>query len=328
MNKKILHMNEPIINTYNSYGSILSMIADDENAWLWLYNNFIQIRYVYSWNSYFFDNHHLFFDNCPYFYHYNIPKSILLSKWNGSMKDFIVDSINGGLYIYLYVDRYYISESSSYNRASEVHEVFIYGYDIEDNSVYIADNLLDGKYIRTKVPFEEIENGYFNIKYKVDFFLNLHLFKKSEGAIVNFDFEQVVSSINNYLYSKKTIDVSFSEKCIFGLDAVERIVDILDNVSVQEDMYLDIRALHLFYEHKLLMKLRLEYMVNKGFLVNGEKFIEAYSSLNKNYGTIRNLALKYNITKMNNILLRISELLKDQIATEKMVLNELLDRFS
>jgi hypothetical protein len=324
LNTKILQMNEPIINTYNIYGSILSMISNDKDIWPWVYNNFVQIRYVYDWNSYFFDNHHLLFDNCPWLYHYIIPRNIILAKWNSSIKSFIIDAINNNLYIYLYVDRYYISKSNAYLKYSTLHEIFIYGYDIDENIVYVADNLLHGKYIKTKCSFDEIEKGYWSINSDNKFFLNIHAFERVEKYDLYFDLSQFITNIKNYIYSAKSIDVSFKEKCIFGMDSIYLIIDLLDKSLVDENVYLDIRAFHLFWEHKLLMELRLKYMVDNSYLINGESFICGYNSLSKQYLIIRNLVLKYNITHKHDILLRISQLLKLGLETERTLLNELI----
>ncbi|GJM73119.1 hypothetical protein HMSSN036_53350 [Paenibacillus macerans] len=49
-----LPMYDPIIDTYNIYGSITSVISNKEECWAWIYNNFIQIRYVYDWDATFF----------------------------------------------------------------------------------------------------------------------------------------------------------------------------------------------------------------------------------------------------------------------------------
>lgn len=49
----ILPFYEPTFYTYNIYGSVTSMLSNNDHYLPWLYNNFIQIRYVEDWDSYF-----------------------------------------------------------------------------------------------------------------------------------------------------------------------------------------------------------------------------------------------------------------------------------
>lgn len=54
------------------------------------------------------------------------------------------------------------------------------------------------------------------------------------------------------------------------MDSIYRFVDIIDKTLVDEIIHLDIRAFNLFWEHKLLMALRLEYMVDNLYLNSDE----------------------------------------------------------
>jgi hypothetical protein len=206
------------------------------------------------------------------------------------------------------------------------HEIFIYGYDIEEDKVYFAANILNGKYIKTECSFEEIEKAYWNIESAHNFFHNLHLFGLKECIELSFDMEQVISSIKKYLYSIKSVDVSFNEKCIFGFDAANLIVESAEKRLINNDNSIDIIPFQLLWEHKLLMELRLKYMLDNGYFVGGETFVDGYKLLKEKYFVIRNLVLKYILTKNKEILMRIIEALNKELMFEKVLLSKLLEK--
>lgn len=326
MDKFELPVYDTIINTFNVYGSISSIISNQDKCLPWFYNNFIQIRYVYDWNTYFFDNHHLLLDNCPWINHHVIPKFIIENKWD-SIIDFIIDSIKLGNYVYLYVDRFYISASKAYLKKSRLHEIFIYGYDMKTREFYVADNLADGKYIRTVCTFTEIEQGYTSIDSNNHFFLNIHLLSLKEEDDYFLNIPQITKSISNYLDSAFTTDVSFKERTLFGQNAILFSVDCITEDN-KEHALLDKRAFHLFWEHKQLMLSRIKYLIKEIHLSNVDHLVDNYKKTSLRFEVIRNMALKYNLKKDQNLLSRIRENIKDGLREEKLILENVLEILS
>ncbi|QKS45632.1 hypothetical protein HUB94_15205 [Paenibacillus cellulosilyticus] len=315
-----LPVHDTIINTFNIYGSITSIISNKEQCWPWMYNNFIQIRYVYDWNVYFFDHHHLLIDNCPWLDHHVIPKYFIESKWN-SIVELIIDSLNSGNYLYLFVDRYHISAAKEFYKKSPcIHEIFIYGYNIETRELLVADNLQNGKYIQTVCTFEEIELGYNAVDTDNNFYLDVHLLSLKEENKYNINISQIAQSLNNYLDSTCSMDVSFKERTLFGQKA------ILFSVENVADQKIDIRAFHLFWEHKHLMFSRINYLIQHNVLSEGQCLLDSYRSIRDKFESLRNLALKYNITKENKLLTKIHSHIVEGLSEEKQILMEVKDR--
>lgn len=324
MNTRKLTMNEPLINTYNIYGSVFSMIGDDPAIWPWVYNNFIQMKYVMDWKSFFFDNHYLLFDNCPWLAHSIIPRRML--KSSTSLVNFTIDCINNKSYIYLFVDKYYISKSGLFNTEHKWHELLIYGYDLDNQVFYIADNLGHGKYVKTECSFNELEKGYWAIEADVEFYHNIHLFDKHYEEGVYIDVEQILLTLENYLFSKRSINMFVKEKTIYGVDSISRMMEQLESTSYSDDIQVDTRAFHLFWEHKKLMVLRLEYLKKNSNLVIDEMLIEGYKSLENSYLLNRNLAVKFNITRnYDGIMPKLINNISSALDHEKRLLGEFLD---
>ncbi|MFX3650433.1 MAG: hypothetical protein ACE3K2_13485 [Paenibacillus sp.] len=323
MVKMELPIQDTIINTFNVYGSISSILSNNKKCLPWFYNNFIQIRYVYDWDTFFFDNHHLLMDNCPWLNHHVVPRFVIESKWD-SIVDFIVDSLKLGHYVYLYVDRYFISASTAYLKWSHLHEIFIYGFDWESKKFLIADNLSDGKYVQTECTFEEVAQGYNAMKGNNHFFLNIHLLSKKEEEEYTLNLPQIIMSIENYLNSVITLDVSFKEKTLFGQNAI---LFSVDKMIEDETKRLDKRAFHLFLEHKKLMLSRINYLIHENRL-KYEHVSESYKNIVRRFEIIQNMTLKYNKTKDQNSLSRIRNQISDGLNEEKLVLDEMIKLIS
>ncbi|WP_339166783.1 hypothetical protein MKX75_21770 [Paenibacillus sp. FSL R5-0341] len=324
MSSKKLFMNDnPLLNTFNTYASVLSIISrDNTNISPWLYNNFIQIRYVHDWNTYFFDNHHHIFDNCPWINHHVIPGTIIKNKWT-SLHEFIIDAINESRYVYLYVDRYYIPASKAYQKNHNWHEIFIFGYDLEKSTFHVADNIQEGKYIHTECTFSELDEGYNALNSDNEFFQNVHLLSIKEEHEYKFNLQQIALTLENYVYSKPTIDMSFKEESTFGIGALNLTIEAAVNYD-QCSFRFDKRAFHLFWEHKKMMILRLEYMYQSSLIPNGLELINNYKELESSYLMLRNLVIKYNITNKNTLRQQIIEIFKSNINKEKEVIYNIL----
>ncbi|RAI89552.1 hypothetical protein DET54_11420 [Paenibacillus pabuli] len=322
---KTLRMNnEPYINTYNIYGTTCSIASHDSRIWPWIYNNFIQIRYVPDWNSYFFDNHHLIFDTCPLYSKYRIPRSMLQMKWN-SIKEFIIESIDLNLYVYLYIDRFHLSVSKSYKKnRNSLHEILIYGYDSDQEIFYVADNLLEGKYIRTECTYNEIELGYMGVYSDNDFFTSVTLLEKRDEDFT-FRVKQVKDLLQNYLTSKETSDLAFKEERIFGFEAWKSFY-----TNLIANQVIDRRAFHFFWEHKKVMTDRVRYLIDNEYIhknyVNEALYAE-FKKLEKNALIIRNLALKYSVSKDDIHFSKLSNLTETTIEYEKSLVQSLILSF-
>ncbi|OMF98445.1 hypothetical protein [Paenibacillus sp. FSL R7-0337] len=314
----ILPVREPVIKSYTSYGCLFSIVGDE--TWPWIFNNFIQIRYARGWEIYTFDNHHMLLQNCPGLSFYILPQEIVKLKF-GSLKKTIIDAIDNGYYLFIFIDRYYLHVTDSYEKEHFFHELFIFGYDIERDIVFIADNLVDGKYITTECPFSELEEGYTSIVSEYSFMTDIRFLKPNSDVDCKINLKQIIYGLENYLHSKRTFDLLEEQEFQYGFNAIKLIFDDLDG----ELGSLDYRAFHFLYEHKILMELRLKYLADKAIIGEEIKSILSDSQkLKNNYLLLRNLVLKYNITLDGSILKSISNRLSSNIKEEQNFINALI----
>lgn len=323
MAKNVLKLGDPVISTYTSYGTLTSVMHKD--LWPWIFNNFIQIRYAHGWGIFSFDSHQFLLSTCPGISFYNLPQEIVISKWGTSLKQVITEAIDMGYYLYIYADRYYLACTDYYQKEHLMHELLVYGYDLDQNLIYIADNLDDGKFIQTVCSLDELEKGYWTMSNEYSFWTEVRFLKPIQNINYAIHVEQIITAMENYLNSSETYDLVRDQKYDFGMQAIQRIFTDIEQAALVGEA-LDSRVFHLLYEHKLLMELRLSYLMEKSIIDRDETFMELSNILKQDYFKLRNIVLKYNITRDASTLNKISERLRENLMKEKAFISSFITR--
>ncbi len=317
MEEKILDMQAPIISSYTSYGVLFSIMP--ETTWPWIMNHFIQIRYECGWGIFAFDNHQMFLSYCPCLESYIVPRKILKSYYKKSFKEFIIEVINQDNYLFLYVDRYYLPVFSKFHNKHSIHELLIYGYNLEKNEVYIADNLPNGKFGKAVCSFEEIFKAYWGINDESpDFQTQFLVIKQNPKIKCELDMEQIRLSLKNMIESRPTIDLFNPQEHKFGFEALEY-MKVYTEEFFKKNHQIDIRPFHFMYEHIILMKLRVEYLFKESKCIEIQEINKRLEELEDEYTHIRNKSIKDNITRRFENIDEISNKLEKIIRDEEKV---------
>jgi hypothetical protein len=320
-------MKKPPVSSYTSYGALFSIINED--AWPWIYNNFIQIRFAHEWNILAFDNHHLFLSNCPFLDYYIISKEFIISK-NISLLDIIVEAVDLNYYLFMYIDRYYIPVYSTYQKQHFEHEIFISGYNLNKKTIIFSDNISYGKFETAECTIEEFEKAYWNISDKHTFMTEIKFLRQRSNEQFKFNLKNVINQLKNYLYSNETFDLLYLQDCDFGFKAYKKILQMIDS-SIEKRELIDIRPFHIIYEHKLLMKNRILYMICNCYLENNNIFLQKAIDLKNKYLHLRDIVLKYNMhielykNYKNKLTKTIKDILDENIHLEKDFISQLID---
>ncbi|MEK5034056.1 hypothetical protein MKY96_21575 [Paenibacillus sp. FSL R7-0302] len=325
MSKKLLEVHKPLLSTSNVYGTLLSIISDDERIRPWIYSNFIQIRYVIDWDVYFFDNHDFLIDICPYINKSTLDRS-LITQWT-SFKDFIIHAIDNDFYVWCHLDRFYIPGYDEYLKQSNFHETLIYGYDINENTVYFSDNMADGAFKNSTCSFEIIEAANKEVYRERNFISRVILLKKNNKTDnYTINREYIIDGLQRLLFSKRSFDLINNEVlCIYGLDVYHHLSSRITNRK--EDLpKLDIRVFHLLWEHKKLMVMRLEYLNQISCLVNAQDLVKESKALDVKSYITRNMVLKYNMKPNKDSLESINRELISIRNNEQILLERILTR--
>lgn len=335
----ILPMYEPKLNTFNVYAALFSIIAKDESYLPWYYSNFISLGINTCDDTLYFTDHFTFFEygdglsSCPWLEVYKPPHKTIYYEYIFRIKDTLIGYLNQNKYVWLYLDQFYIPQSNSYQKIHKEHSILVYGYDDEANIFYIADNLDNGKFIKTMISYQQLIEAWesdicehFRRLFRVinfkegEYKLNTtHLKNQIEGYLSS-------NIINNGVYwDQNPIDGPHAyaqniKYWIFGHEVYSYMRQLIKQVKETKDTKnLDIRIPHLLWEHKKCMVERINYLNLRvyDFYSDYEKIVN--SSLN-----IRNLTIKYNMTKNDSILDKIDTIISEVVNTEEIALRKLV----
>lgn len=138
------------------------------------------------------------------------------ARWNeiksyAVLHDLIIDTIDLGCPIGVYVDSFYCSTSPDYKKFHNNHYVLIIGYDEEAQGYHYVDPIFSAK--KNVLPFYNLKRG----------FKEYIIFEKLENPIKNINLEDVSSDFNGIEVIENMYDmtINFAEdfKAKFNLNA-------------------------------------------------------------------------------------------------------------
>lgn len=331
-NSKILKMENPTINVYPIFANPLAIMQSHQETKEWILCNFIQLC-SNSDALNFYDFNYKF---CPYLNIQRISKKYL-KKMDVDIVKFIIDSIAAGYYIYLLVRakeiRAYEYESEEIRAQDRfAHDLLIYGYDMEQQIFYIADNFIEGKYSFQKCTFQELECAINNIdpnyESRLGFKGNLELIEYYNEEPYFFNIQKVLDSFCDYVLSKPTTIWNVMEirntygkrKWYFGLECyqymIKRIYDMdTNNIYIQD--------FHLMWEHKKHLVKIITFLLENNYITD-QTVILQMESIVKCALSARNLALKYSISGKESIKENIIKIYLQMAIDEKELLISLI----
>lgn len=314
---KILPVSEPVVTSYPVFANPLSIMQDNEQGWSWIMSNFIQVVCPKP------DSLTLNFKNyseSPILCYQHIKKSLINSKWE-NIVEFIIDSINMDYYVYMLVDQYYLSSSDAFQRLRHPHDIFIYGYDSSKKIFNVADNMRSGRYVFSTCSFDELEQAYMMLAKDQDiiypfnpdegFNQSIKLLSLNAHMEYKFNINYVIKSLLDYLESKLTMNEihQYRESHSYGVSTYSDVCEYV--YLLEKDLVdFDIRSFHLIYEHKKLMRIRIDFLKTTHFLKDTDMLMKQCQKLEMETLTLRNLAIKYSLNRKVALLAEIVKRLK------------------
>jgi hypothetical protein len=251
MKNKLLPVTHPILDSYSKIGHILSVVQSYPQTEAWLYCNFIQLVYKhYALVKYDTVNWY-----CPWIHDQKLSRDFVIRAWDGRIDYFLKDCIDMGYYVRLDMDHYYLAVSDHYKRKSRVHDIFVHGYDLEDNVFYAADNFKWGIYSSEKIPTDQILSGFKHYvpKHKPDYD-DIKLISFNEHAEYRFDKAFVVGILKDYVESSNTTRLRSIvneplDGTAYGLEVYDCLKEYYSSL-LDREMRVDVRGLTLFISIK------------------------------------------------------------------------------
>lgn len=329
---------QPPITSYPEHAYLLSVLAVSDDYLPWFFSNFIQLMAVKAPQDsrYWFD----FYVPCRD-HALEVNPCIHLQKWNRDsldaykldIIDLLMDSIDLGYYIYLYVNEYYIPGSPAYLIKDLSHGNMIFGYNMEDRTFQMAGFLKNLKFTSIEVDFETLEKAFKDNPTIEDFELKMYLFKRREKVNFEFDLQHVVMLLEEYLASansserERTFQNPLYKQPLEGHFGKEVYVCMKKDLQdeCERDGTLLVRPMHILWEHKNSMLLRLRYLEQNRDVRLRPGLVERYEKLERSMLLLRNSVIKYYLVRNKSILIQVMDGLDRICLEETQILEALLD---
>lgn len=345
MKVNLLPLNiDPPIKFFLHHALPLSMILTNKNNDNFLFANFIQL-YKSDSNNYIFDIYPRI-GSAESYGHYpldNIIKNITLSGdiinlESDMLIDYLIYWIDHGYYICINSDERELLGTNGYKaKVFRNHQGFYFGYDKETNIMKMLNynnkndfKIIDIKFSDIISSFEssDLKNRINKLGY-CDFLIQL---RRVNQNILDYNFtnEKTIASIrrgitdflnNNDCSLNYSLKYKDTDNCIWGNNIYKYFISYYKNEYKSNFIFQCSCGL---YEHKLLMKMRLNYLASLGYNIPNELFSKADLVLalaKHNKLTVIKGMLKNKINSNDEMIKRICEI-RD---TEKVLMNDILN---
>lgn len=336
MSNTILPISQPMIHGYNHYAHLLSILECHTKTLSWIYSNFIEV----------YMNKDLIKNPWGDFY-YPFPYEMRLSdtcKWLKTARrrrsefkchperliEFIKDELESGYYAHMYLSHsHFISDM---NR----HDSLIYGIDMDEKVIYIADVFVDGKYEHKIITFEKFISAFNDCIVGENDFLQdmIYLYKVKDKCDWEFDICNIENSIIKYFNGStpeywNMYNCANRDNIVFGRDVYTSLLHYIDEVIAGNEDILDFKHFYLMMEHKKMLVKRFQFLCKIGcydidkLKTIIDQCVTLYEESNKGV----NMIIKYNISKNKNILNRLKNNIEYIQQMEYKTLKVYIDNF-
>lgn len=349
MNEKlILPITYPIVDHYPAPSSATAIMGTDSRLYPWILSHFIQLV---SMNQ--SDIINLFdfsIEWCPFLIYNEIRRELIVKKWD-KLSDFIIDAINTGYYVRVFVNP---NKLDIYHGVIHHHDILIYGFDKNENVFYVGDHFDIGTFSYKKCSFDDLNNSYdFESQREIVHYIveriqlieldtTLYRYKfelyRDNTRIYDFDLEKFKRVLTDYVMSRPSLldtscsvfpEISSDEAQLhyWGISCYDAIQKSLSfSLDTRESHIL--QSLYVFYLHKTIMIKRLEYIRLNNIIDISQEVLNVMIKLQKQ---IRNINLSYirsltihDTRRKKEMQIKISENLNLLRDIEEKVLNNLL----
>lgn len=336
---KYLQVEKNITYAWPEHNFLLSIIRAKPTAYDWIMNMYIQ-TYSASFRmgditddriSFYpnggFTNKANMYDLCPFIEKYVIPKSVISNKW-GSYTSFLVEQINNGFYCSCKVDRFFLNEEG-------FHPIYVTGYDIIREVFICYDNFDFGIYGVKEIPFATFEKAYMLMSenYHDPYWDSSFIYK-----VVDFNFKfnkQILCDLlnsyvnpcksNNYLEIFINLpNAMYENEVKLGIESYDLLLFNID-ASISEKQKIDWRSFYFYSDHKIMMKLRYDYLIQNAYLKPDADIMNNLFFLSRQWNIIKCKCLKYNANQNTDLLKEIRGKVISLIELDKRTIYQLIE---
>ena len=288
--------------------------------------------YKHNWGDFYFPFPYELrsIDSCKWILTQKIHRDVIDGKWE-SIINFIIDSINSNNYVHTNINYFYVPLGPIYNKVHYNHDILIFGYDLDEKVLYVSDFFDMGKYSYEKISFLDFGRAYssYSIAENMDYLYSMVcLYKINLKCDYVFSLENISNSISSYLYSSipeywNNYNSDNRKDIVFGMEIYTTLKSYITRVKSSCDSDIDIRPFYMLYDHKKIMVLRVKYLYEHEYYKNyNNQNIIGLTKIESQTKNVVYLLIKYNISKNNNILDKVINMLNNLENDEKNILKQ------
>ncbi len=319
--------------------SIITAYQDTED---WLFSNYIQLCAPKKIRKYghtdveFLNFYPKYFSDMDSFYlkSYNLVENIL-ELTPDNIIEYFVKWLGCGYYIQAFLDDGDLPGTREYQSGEHfLNEHLIYGYSLDEEMFYIIgfderDNLS-----KMTLSFPDLIRIFFSDISKklvresewmsVGNEYGLMLYKFQNDIKFPFSILNIINQIEDYVSGRNSaLNLMWlnAEKVdfVFGLNVYTALKDWV----LLKDDYIDHRSFCGLYDHKVMMKNRIQCLQEKGFIKDCSIYSE-YDNVIKHCEKIKFMVLKYNYYHCDGDHIKIADRLGEVRAMEEPILRKLI----
>lgn len=309
--KKVLGVKIPIIKSYKWHAVPLTVLSSCAGNPAWIYNNYLQLAVQeFPENEHWLEFLSLYdlhgTPNFPWLNTQSVDTG-LINKF-ADLKDFLIECINQNYYIDLLYDLYYIEYSFTYMKTHRTSNMLVYGYDLNTQVFYVMDYSYNSK------------NIYEPIKIDMNTLVNSVLATKGRGikALYQYDYSYefrfnpalAIRLIEDYLECRNSMEYidltrKYNKRCNGHGLCVYKYFDEFIDMTVKDDIDFSLLPFSSLLEHKICIYKLSEYIKKQYNVLD----INKYRAIYELAYSLKNVAIKYSITKNKRLLYEIKKIL-------------------
>lgn len=291
----------PQIKNFLSHAFTLSIIGVNrkEKADLFVINNYIDTIFTPQYNL--FDYNNFSYIKWDAFEVCRITRDII-NESKIDVISYIINALRCGFYSDIWLDTYYIPGKPSYQISHQTHGLLIFKYNSDDFTFSALTYTNQEQYEEIRVRAEDILLGCSN-----RYFGYINLLKRNPMERIAYDIKYLYKKIVGYINSDSPDEWNAksqqrASEQYYNYDASLHMGEYIKNKA--KSGWIHTVCLYGFCEHKRCMMWRIGYACKKEKLEFNE-LGELTDKVNKTTEMIQNQALKFNMTKQNNLVEKI-----------------------
>lgn len=258
----------------------------------------------------------------------------------------IIELLNKGFYINMPIPEFLIPGTQLYGQTIQLtdiyaylHNIFIYGYSNESGVFKILSFDKNKSITELELSYTDFKTAFcsddmkkaFSYKYDIEkraqrFEMILYRRSEDEYNTLNINLERIKNQLSYYLEAKNPTSFSCFSSSYEGVSwGLGIYTTLLRNIS-KDTILFDYKIYYGIYEHKIIMKNRILYLVENKIIPNFTE-ITALDSLIENCKKLKTLAFKTSITRRHNyrdkMIALLKKIHKQDAALTKKLLNHL-----